>query len=286
MPKYKIVIAQFPGNHSTHPDVSDYVGDMIVQLLQHPDFGPGNVTRWRLADTPVTMSRNRCLVTAEEAGADYVLMVDSDMAPDLNYPGAVPFFDAAWAHMKALGKPCVVAAPYCGPPPDEQVYTFQWVQSETGDLNPNFKIRNVGRVEAATLAGVQPAAALATGLMLIDMRAISQLPHPRFYYEWTDEKQTAKASTEDVTFSRDLNMLGVPLFCAWSSWAGHWKLKRVGKPELIPEGAVPAMLTARAAQLAAQQKAAPPTAANRPAQIVRHCTPAAKPPKRTPVKKK
>ena len=62
-----------------------------------------------------------------------------------------------------------------------------------------------------------------------------------FYYEYTDPYQTEKASTEDVTATRDIGMIGQlklgynPIHCAWSSWAGHWKPKCVGPPVLLKQ---------------------------------------------------
>jgi hypothetical protein len=57
------------------------------------------------------------------------------------------------------------------------------------------------------------------------------------------------ASTEDVAFSRDLTYAGVPLFCAWQSWAGHIKPKMVGKPLEIPPQNVPGWVVDRAQEL-------------------------------------
>lgn len=60
-----------------------------------------------------------------------------------------------------------------------------------------------------------------------------------FYYEYADKYQCEKHSTEDVTATRDMSVAGQmrlgynPVHCAWSSWAGHWKPKCVGKPQLI-----------------------------------------------------
>jgi len=60
-----------------------------------------------------------------------------------------------------------------------------------------------------------------------------------FYYEYTDRFQHHKASTEDVTATRDLSLAGKirlgynPVHCAWNSWAGHIKPKCVGKPRPI-----------------------------------------------------
>lgn len=262
MAKYKVMVCQFPGGNSTHPDVSDWVLETVLKMEKDPSIGPGNVVLWRRADTPVTMTRNLSLLKAEKEGADYVLMVDSDMSPDLPYPGAVPFWDAAWPFVQAHAGPCVIAAPYCGPPPDECVYVFEWQNKESGGANPDMQLAMVPRSKAADLHGIQRAAALPTGLMLIDMRAVARLPHPRFYYEWKGDgekcsccgvpkpgPQAVKASTEDVTFSRDLDAAGAPMYCAWDSWAGHHKSKVVGKPFNIPADTVPRALLARAQAL-------------------------------------
>ena len=96
-----------------------------------------------------------------------------------------------------------------------------------------FKVTNVSRFDAAERKGIQRAAALPTGLMLIDMRGVKRLGDERFYYEWTDKTASAKASTEDVTFSRDLSLNGIKMYCNWDSWAGHWKSIRVAKPAVI-----------------------------------------------------
>lgn len=66
----------------------------------------------------------------------------------------------------------------------------------------------------------------------------TKLEHSWFYYEYTDRYETKKASTEDVTATRDMSLYGLatlnynPIHCAWSCWAGHWKPKLVTKPNL------------------------------------------------------
>lgn len=259
MPRYKVTICQFPGGNSTHPDVADWVTETAIKMRLDPRIGEGNVSLWRLNDTPVTMSRNRALLAAERDGADFVLMVDSDMSPDLPGVGAKPFWDTAWEFALASKEPCVIAAPYCGPPPFEMPYIFRFTNQAGDHPQPDFQITAFSRAECATMTGMVRAAALPTGLMLIDMRAVKKLPHPRFYYEWKGDGpvcgacgcrkggvQVEKASTEDVAFSRDLYVLGVPLWAAMSSWAGHHKVKLVGKPQLIPDDAIPAAMMARA----------------------------------------
>jgi hypothetical protein len=275
----RILLAQFPGNNVTHPDVMDYTTDLFIKLINDPLVGPGNVLRWRETTTPITKARNKCLADAEAVGADFVIMVDSDMNCDylvgqdgkpkrdqlgnVVAPSARPFWDSTWQYVKDNPHQwCVIAAPYCGPPPVENVYTFTWVQCETGNANADFQIQGIPRSEAAMLTGIREAAALPTGLILIDMRVVREMRHPRFYYEYPDDRQTTLASTEDVTFSRDIwytaRLKGLPVFvgCNWDAWAGHWKLKLVGKPAPIPAGAVPNWLHARGTEIADQRAAA------------------------------
>jgi hypothetical protein len=89
--------------------------------------------------------------------------------------------------------------------------------------------------------------------MLIDLLAIKrlqqfkklnpQLKQCPFYYEWKDEWEDQKASTEDVAFTRDLNYAGVPVYCNYDAWAAHVKMKVVTKPENIDVNWVPRFLS-------------------------------------------
>ena len=91
---------------------------------------------------------------------------------------------------------------------------------------------------------------------MYDMRAF-ELTEPRttedkpwFYYEWKDRFCAEKASTEDVTMTRDLSLVGTqklgynPVYCNWDSWAGHWKPKCVGKPVVMAASDVSAKMRA------------------------------------------
>jgi hypothetical protein len=128
------------------------------------------------------------------------------------------------------------------------------MQSENG--NPDFQLEMYDRHTAYKMAGIQECAALPTGLIMYDMRAF-ELTEPRsvndkpwFYYEWNNHYCSEKASTEDVTQTRDLSMAGVqklgynPLYCNWDAWAGHWKPKCVGKPQIIDASGVSGLMKA------------------------------------------
>lgn len=238
----------YAGNSTGTSEVSDireWFTKLIIKLKTDPKFTEriGNIDMATIADTPITMNRNDAVNRAKELGSDIIVMVDSDMRPDVHLhdgsdPTAKPFFDVAFdAIYQHYDKgPLVIAAPYGGCPPHENMFVFTW--SAKGNLGAEspIELRQYTREEAAQLSGLQPAAALPTGLIAYDMRAFDLIEHPYFYYEWTDPRQIAKASTEDVTNTRDISLAGQaalgynPVYCAWSSWAGHLKTWCVKKP--------------------------------------------------------
>ena len=246
-----IVTFSYGGNggiSSEVPDIREWMIPLVAAAGQ--DERIGSIRVWNLSDTPITMTRNRAVIQARQHGIDVLLMVDSDMKPDLlagQDPAAKAFFPSAFDFLvKHYHKgPCVIGAPYCGPPPAECVYVFRWQNMQSEHPNPDFQLEMYDRHTAAKLAGIQECAALPTGLIMYDMRAFeltepkSDGDKPWFYYEWKDKYAAEKASTEDVTMTRDLSLVGAqklgynPVFCNWDAWAGHWKPKCVGKPVFI-----------------------------------------------------
>ena len=196
------------------------------------------------ADTPITMTRNAAIKDAQRAGCDAILMIDSDMKPDCMLgvdADAVPFMETAVGHIYDHYDegPRFVAAPYCGSPPYENIFAFQWSRHANLGNEASFELRQYNREEAIYMSGIQEAAAAATGLILYDIRCFDNLIKPPYFrYEWTDETESKKASTEDVQNTRDISLAGIrqlgynPCRIAWSSWAGHIKNWVVKKPQI------------------------------------------------------
>jgi hypothetical protein len=231
------------GISSEVPDIREWMVPLVAEASRDPRIE--NIRIWNLADTPITMTRNRAVLQAREFGLDVLVMIDSDMKPDLE--GSKKFFPSSFDFLyDHYDKgPVVIGAPYCGPPPMECVYVFEWRDMQTGHPNPDFQLKMYERTQAVKMAGIQPCAALPTGLIMYDMRAFevtepkTEEDKPWFYYEFPNKYQAEKASTEDVTMTRDLSLAGTeklgynPVFCNWDAWAGHWKPKCVGKPQFI-----------------------------------------------------
>jgi hypothetical protein len=226
--KIDVLFARFPHGASEHPDTSNWMIETMVKAKA--DERIGHALHCEKDDTPVTMSRNWVVEQAKKKKVDVLVMIDSDMKPDLAYAGAKPFWDSSLEFLLKHHGPCAIGAPYCGPPPIENIYVFQWGDWTEDHKGESHELKQYSREQAATLAGIQLAGALPTGLIMIHMDAFKQIEPPYFYYEYTDSTQSEKASTEDVTFTRDLTFAGVPVYCNWDSWAGHHKRKCVMKP--------------------------------------------------------
>ena len=273
--KLNVFFAFYPygGNGATaaeHPNIRNWFAKTVTYCKQ--DQRIGEIVTRDFADTPITMTRNASVLAARKAGADVLIMVDSDQQLDLYTDmedGAKDFFPSSFDFVyerKAKGLVSAIGAPYCGPPPAECVYIFKWCNDETGHPNVDHKLSMYSREEGAVAAGIQPCAALPTGCIMFDMdlfditdpkkeyqgllarygdqKIARALTNPWFYYEWKDIYCAEKASTEDVTVSRDMVLCAYAklgynsLFCNWDSWAGHWKPKCVGKPVLLTSESV------------------------------------------------
>lgn len=237
-----------------HPSLRRWWADSLISLQADPRIDL--INDFELCDTPITMTRNRAVEMARELGSDFLVMIDSDQVPDvhLDEPGSQPFLQSSlnFAIRHYDRGPTCIMAPYCGPPPHENVYGFHWANYQNDVSQLDHRLVQYTREHAAVMGGIQNAAAGPTGLSLWDVRAFDVLAHPYFYYEYRDKSETEKASTEDVTASRDLALIGCrvlgynPVFINWDAWAGHAKPKIVEKPRVIHSDEVSSRMFARA----------------------------------------
>lgn len=254
------------GISSEVPDIREWWAETLLEMKADPRVG--EIITKTIADTPITMVRNRFVTLARQEGAHLLMMVDSDQSPGKHKgePWFKPFwktaFDEIYSHYQR--GPLVVGAPYCGPPGAENVYVFQFDNYGVHGGETRVSLEQYTRAEAAKMSGVGEVAALPTGLILFDMRifelcepcslsrdkivkalingeltenqALAALRDGWFYYEWRDQYCDQKASTEDVASTRDMMFMCLaklgynPLRCAWDSWIGHYKPWNVGRP--------------------------------------------------------
>jgi len=254
------------------PDIRKWMCQIISKVkadsrIEDPIF------EHSISDTPITMCRNQAVVVARRYKVDVLVMCDSDMNPlrHVRDPEWKEFFESSFDFLYDHYQkgPCVIGAPYCGPPGEngENVYVFQWTSFGDKETKPAFKLEQYSRAEASKMRGIQPVAALPTGLIMYDARALELIEpsrhtqrevyeklyrreftvedamrhsrHGWFDYEWQDNRAHIKASTEDVVNTRDISLAGIfklgynPMYCNWDSPAGHWKPWCVsGRPQV------------------------------------------------------
>jgi hypothetical protein len=231
--KWKIMVARFPHGGSERAEVTNWLV-AVALWAKRLDI---ELLHWMANDTPITMLRNRAVKDAIDAGADLLVMVDSDMGPDKL--ATQPFLPAAFefTRQRWQAAPTIVAAPYSGGLPDRlpMMGTFR----EYLEGRP-VKAQLLTRAEAASFHGILSCPYLGTGLMLLDLRIFTgfngvALKPPWFHYEYTDEYHTAKAASEDMEFSLQtwfaFGGIGLEVnFCAWDSWSEHYKVGGMGAP--------------------------------------------------------
>lgn len=271
---FKLAFAHFPyggngGTSSEVPYVRHWKERILPWMIQDPRIS-GWVSK-DFSDTPIPMTRNASVLWARKQQADFLIMVDSDMWPDryLGQPGVQPFLESSFERAYTLwdARQLCIVSPYVGPPPEELPYTFEWRVLDGADSLMKLEMHT--REYVARLGGFHEIAAGPTGLIMIDMRLFeltdpklvrqrledlgrdSELYHKGwFYYEYPDEYGAEKASTEDVTFTRELSQVGLsqlgynPVIGNYDAWSAHMKPKACGKPLLLGPEHINERLTA------------------------------------------
>ncbi len=233
MRKVKVMFARFPGNMQEHPESSNWVMNTALHAKLKDTERVSEIVLWDKSDTPIDMVRNECVHAAKMHQVDILFMIDNDMKPDAEGGN---FYETAMDFLVGRIPPSVIAAPYVGGGLHNNVFVFEWKNANNHEDGGN-ALEAYTREQAADLEGVQPAAALPTGLIAYDMRVFDRLD-PKdpgyFYYEMNPER-TKKESTEDVTNTRDISLAwsdveGAGCFCAWDDWAHHLKIVPCTKP--------------------------------------------------------
>lgn len=249
--KFDIFIARFPYGRVEDYEVGSFLTRTVSQMKADPRIG--EIHNKPYDDTPITMTRNLAIKDAQKVNADILLYIDNDVVPDcclptsdrppmhVRHPDVVrPFWQSSFDFMIEHHGPCVVASPYCGPPPIENIFVFHWANMQSNHPNSDFHLSQFSRREAAGRSGFEHVGALPTGLMLIDMRLFQdkRIKPPHFKYEFEDETESVKVTTEDCFFTRNMSIAGYKIYCNWYAWSGHVKKKVVLPPSILKGDAV------------------------------------------------
>lgn len=208
---------------SVRVEVATFLAHCSAWQVAHPDIIPWKVCLFPVTGaTPASMARNLAVKQALETNVDILIMVDDDMDP------ACEFFETAIDFLMAQPEPSVIASPYCGKPPDENVMVLEYPKASE-EPNPNPVL--IPREDAASRTGIGRVPNIGTGLIAYDMRVFGKIKPPYFDYVFSGD-HTRVFETEDCYTNNRLHKAGVPIFCDWDHWSGHWKAKKVEKPTM------------------------------------------------------
>ena len=223
MSKPRIAIARIAYGGFHHAAVGDFLARTCHMIARDSRFG--GLESFYVDRHGVCTARNLAVETARERECDFLVMVDADMLPDC-VPGAAHFWDTSIAHAMSVDRPCVISAPCCKA--DGTVCIYQEIEDDDGK-----HLIHVGEDVAAASTGIEEVPAASLALSLIDMRCFDALSRPYFRFGFTDDSESEMAWGEEV-FTANCTENGIPVFCNWDAWCGHFKGRVVGKPVARP----------------------------------------------------
>ena len=222
---FTIAVALFCYGGSNRAELTRWYADLMYRLRR--DGRISLVGEIPVDVSPTDVARNFAVDCAQRNQSGYLLMLDADTIPHPDW------WPVAWELIlnRRQSGPAIVAAPYCGPSPQNLVYAHDW-GGDRSKSDPRWTLEKINRVDAARRTGVSEVASPAAGCCLIDMRAFDRVAKPYFRFERNDDG-TEAVSTDETPLFRDLGRAGVPSFVTWDHWATHAKSELVGKPAPI-----------------------------------------------------
>lgn len=165
---------------------------------------------------PLDVARNFLVSEARRRKADVLFMLDTDADP------AEGTFEAL--RDAVLAEPCIAAVPYCSGSGHVCVY-LPLPDGLPGEMP-------IGVEDAVTRTGLHPVANVGTHCVAYSVSIFDRVKPPWFEHG-VNETKSLLLETEDVIGHRRLREAGVPVYCDFSHWAGHWKEVRKDKPEVL-----------------------------------------------------
>ena len=231
MPRYRVLVARLCASGFHRAEVTNWIIELVVASLTQPkliELLDNDILHVPIQQCGTDVARNRIVKVARERKADLVFMVDDDMRPPVGW------FQAAVEFLTNHQGPAVLGCPYVCAPPREEVQVFDWGGDESGTAGHPWGIEHVGRNDACRRKGIERCDQIGTGCIAYRTDAFERIPAPWYAYTY-NEDHTAHVETEDCYCHRHLAQAGVPLYCHWDFWAGHWKGKWCEKPQRIEQ---------------------------------------------------
>ncbi len=235
MPKYRVLIARPVGNGSHRAEVGNFIVRATEDMNRNPDIHPliDEYFHVPVQRFPTHVARNTLVETARKLNVDFMFMVDDDASPNLD------FFEYAFHFLRQSPVPCIIAAPHCCAPPEEEVQVFEMTHKESQAPLQVWALSRIPREDACLRQGTQRVASVSTHCVAYDMRVFDKIQRPYYNYQYEDDSMCKVIETEDCWCHRHLFNAGVPIYVTWDHWAGHYKLKNVERPVKLSLDQIP-----------------------------------------------
>lgn len=213
-----------------HHEVGNFVTQVATKCKDQSSTVYKYVDGWfnkPLVAFPTSVARNQLVKLAQEQDVDFLWMIDSDCHPD------PAFFESSFHFLRTAPEPSVIAAPYVSGNGDVMVFecTTPQVSREYLDI---WNLTWIPRGDAFRRDGIERVASIGTHLIAYDMRVFQKIKKPYYQYLF-NEDHTALTETEDCHCHRQLFNAGVPMYCDWDHWAGHFKSQLLKPVEPLQE---------------------------------------------------
>jgi hypothetical protein len=202
----------------------------------------GNVLHTTVDHQPVYKARNMVIKYAQLYGADYVVMVDHDVIPPLDF---VEKALAVFLEQDRFSKIGVVVSPTLIQN-GKNTNCFRYDSHAYG-----FGVLRyvpITAQEGSMMSGLHKVDAAGTGAIMIDCAVFKKFmdhygPEACFFdHEYSDHTKSEIATGEDVFFTRSVDQMGVDVVADFDCWSKHYKTYCYEKPEPIDSFMIPSLL--------------------------------------------
>lgn len=226
---FKLMVGRPVGLGSEKTDVGTFLMELAIFACHYNRIG--ELCESESISSRILLNRNIIAQEAINQKCDFLLMIDPDMSPDHYTKGenkraqAKSFLQTSFQHM--MDNPFgVIAAPACSERPKRLTNVFLTNPDGSGRRMTYSETRERLREPA-----IEQVHAIGTGLILIHVPIFTVLTHPYFDDVYANVEKTELSLSQDVYFTQNCHMAGVPVWCNWYAWAGHIKDEPLGAPE-------------------------------------------------------
>lgn len=175
------------------------------------------------------LNRNAAAKAAVENAADFLLMLDPDMVPDVAFTeehawinkhmheDAMPFLPSSLSF--ALQNPGAIIGAPAVREGDRQINVF-FKSNQENQIRPLTSEEVNGRLSSPVIEEVE---AIGTGLILIDCLVFKRIPPPWFCDLYSSDVMDHLSMSQDVWFCNKAREYGFKIYCNWKAPAGHIK---------------------------------------------------------------